>query len=214
MSFINFIRSLFLNKEKEKEKEMIPVYTVKELIEMTDFSSYPDPEIINPDGRITVLYMDDLYEIMETSMNDLEVIKKNMLDTEEKRKMFDDFKIVKCTGLYAGQMALKYGKNNKVDKAILDLTLGKEPIEFDNGQFLDINGDDVAIELFNRNPDIHLAIFSSHTLNKNNRQYSEYMENFEEHTGDNILDHYIPRIGDRINNIFNLLFTDKYKFKK
>lgn len=214
MNIITYIREKFLNKKKEDAEENIlsNQYSVQELISMSDFSNYPDPEILNPEGDITILYMDDLHEIMETSMNDLEIIRTKMLDTEEKKKMFSRFKIVKCTGLYAGQIALKYSKNNKIDKAILDLTLGKEPMEFDNGQFLDINGDDVAIELYNQNKDIHIAIFSSHTLNSNNPQYRSYMENFLEHTGDDIMKHYIGRIGNRVQNIAEFLFTDKYKF--
>lgn len=204
-----------INKVTEEEvDERIQYYTITQLIHQVDYEKYPDPEIINPEGDITVLYMDDLQEFMEINMMDLETIKERYLETQEERDLFNRLKIVKCTGLYAGQIAIKYLLKHKVDKALLDLTLGKEPIEFPNGQILDINGTDVAVELFNRYKDIQIGICTSHTLNKNNPQYHDYMLNFETNTGEDIMEHYIPRIKERTENVKLLLLTDKYKFKK
>lgn len=199
---------------EEEVNETIKMYTVTELINQVDYEKYPDPEILNPDGDITVLYMDDLQEFMEVNMMDLETIQERYLETEEEKALFKRLKFVKCTGLYAGQIAIKYLLKNKVDKALLDLTLGKEPIEFPNGQILDINGTDVAIELYKHYKDVQIGICTSHTLNKNNPQYHEYMSNFEKYTGEDIMDHYIPRIIKRTENVKQLLLTDKYKFKK
>lgn len=182
----------------------------KNLLDAIDITLLPDPEIINPDGKITLMIVDDLdiaFLLYDSDFADLKRV--------HGEKCLDDFKIVKCHGQHAGNMAWKYLKTNKVDKALLDISLIKEPINI-NGERVVIEGYDIAINLHKENPNMDIAVCTSNSIGMGSigSVAGIYREIFEEYTKRDFMKAYINRNASRTIGVAELLFKDTYSYEQ
>lgn len=117
------------------------------------------------------------------------------------------FNIVASIGKLSGYMAYKYILNNKIDYALLDITLG-DLVRNKLNNSVEIDGIDIAIKLLELNPDIKFKFISAHTLNKRNYTMVNYFNKFESVTNLDISKHYIYKNGDMCGDIYNFLYGD------
>lgn len=119
----------------------------------------------------------------------------------------NNFNIVASIGKLSGYMAYKYILNNKVDYALLDITLG-DLVRNKLNNSIEIDGIDIAIKLLELNPDIKFKFISAHTLNKRNYTMVEYFNKFESVTNLEISKHYIYKNGDMCKDIYSFLYGE------
>lgn len=190
-----------IQNEKYKFKERLKD------IEDIDFEQFRMPSIRgNKESKKSILLLDDLPFVINLYENNFKKIKRNY-----NVDIFTDFKLIYATESDCGGKVLKYiyldALKNKIDYAILDITLGyicrtknKKPIEID--------GIDIALILLNKNPDVQFKFISAHTLNKHNKTMQMYFDKFEKNTNLNIEDYYINKNGDQITPIYELLYSN------
>lgn len=119
----------------------------------------------------------------------------------------NNFNIVASIGKLSGYMAYKYILNNKIDYALLDITLG-DLVRNKLNNSVEIDGIDIAIKLLELNPDIKFKFISAHTLNKRNYTMVEYFNKFESVTNLEISKHYIYKNGDMCKDIYSFLYGE------
>lgn len=176
-------------------------------IEDIDFEQFRMPSIKgNKESKKSILLLDDLPFVINLYENNFKKIKRNY-----NVDVFADFKLVYATESDCGGKILKYiyldEINNKIDYAILDITLGyicrtknRKPIEID--------GIDIALILLDKNPNLQFKFISAHTLNKHNKTMQMYFDKFEKNTNLNIEDYYINKNEDQITPIYELLYSN------
>ena len=119
----------------------------------------------------------------------------------------NNFSIVSSIGKLSGYMAYKYILNNKIDYALLDITLG-DLVRDKLNNSVEIDGIDIAIKLLEVNPDIKFKFISAHTLNKRNYTMVNYFNKFESVTNLDISKYYIYKNGDMCKDIYNFLYGE------
>lgn len=117
------------------------------------------------------------------------------------------FSVVASIGKLSGYMAYKYILNNKIDYALLDITLG-DLVRNKLNNSVEIDGIDIAIKLLELNPDIKFKFISAHTLNKRNYTMVNYFNKFESVTNLDISKYYIYKNGDMCKDIYNFLYGE------
>lgn len=195
LSVATYLFGYFKSKKEEPSFDCIPdiacskKVTLAELIARIDFSTVPDPVVTNPDSGKTLLILDDIVESKLMYNTDFSKIKRKY-----KLDVNNDFRIVYANGSKAGYIAYRYimDVNNPIDIALLDITLGGV-IKFEDGNYIEIDGVDIAIELYKRNPDIKFVFATSHTLNRGASDMMYYFDKFEEATGENLCRHYLDK---------------------
>lgn len=171
-----------------------------------DYSKYDDVDTLNSDTKAeTVLFiMDDIIDSLTLYNIDLDRVDRNF-----DKNTRADYKIVTAMGRTAGFKARKYiYSGGRVDYGILDITLGYV-IKLENGEHLEIDGIDIAIDLIEHNPNIKFVFSTAHTLNRRNPDMKYYFNKFELATGRNIEDHYMNKNSSRYKTIHTLLYGDK-----
>lgn len=160
----------------------------------------PEPTIINPDKSKTLIIVDDIEYTDVLYTNDIEKIKdKYNIDVN------NDYKIVLAVGYYAGYIAYKYMQNNKVDCAILDITLGHQLHVIDTW-FMEMDGIDIAYFLKQTNPDIKFMLCTAHSLNMNSTTISTYNNKCLRHFEHPLEYFYVNKNSDRVEVIKELLY--------
>jgi hypothetical protein len=117
------------------------------------------------------------------------------------------FSVVVSIGKLSGYMAYKYILNNKIDYALLDITLG-DLVRNKLNNSVEIDGIDIAIKLLELNPDVKFKFISAHTLNKRNYTMINYFNKFESATHLDISKYYIYKNGDMCKDIYNFLYGE------
>lgn len=117
------------------------------------------------------------------------------------------FSVVASIGKLSGYMAYKYILNNKIDYALLDITLG-DLVRNKLNNSVEIDGIDIAIKLLELNPDVKFKFISAHTLNKRNYTMINYFNKFESATHLDISKYYIYKNGDMCKDIYNFLYGE------
>lgn len=142
-----------------------------------DYTMYPQPRITNPDGQKTILVVDDYDLTNILFINDMRLVKEKY-----NREVSTDFRIIACLHQEAGFQAYKVINidKHKIDYAILDLTLGNI-VRLPNGDFVELNGPDIAIELLKTNPDVKIVFCTAHTMNKDNATIAKYADKLRDH---------------------------------
>lgn len=170
----NYLKQKFFGHKEEREevheepKAQIPDDV---LLANMDYSKVLQPEIINPEGKKSLLVVDD-YELTRVLYeNDADKIR-----VEYGVNVKEDFKIIRCLDSEAGLQAFKYLKidNNKIDYALLDLTLGCV-VRLGDNRFVDIDGATLAIWLKEVNPDVKIKFVTMHTMNDENHIVKGYI---------------------------------------
>lgn len=206
-SIIKFFQ-IFFKKKDENEQGVVcelengPSRPRGVIIDSIDYDEYEEPEIINHDGEKTLFILDDIPDSLTLYRIDFSNIKRRF-----KKNVDKDFKIVKCVGATAGFKAHKFinVEHNKIDYAILDITLGYIK-KLNNGEYLEFDGVDIAIDILEDNPDAKILFSTAHTLNKRNPTMKYYFEKFENNTGKKIEDHYLHKNSERVTPIKGLLY--------
>jgi len=158
-----------------------------------DLETFDDPNITNPKGRKTFLFMDDIEESDYLFTVDFSNIKKDY-----GYDIYKELKIVKCYGNNAGFIADKYITNNpKIDYAVLDITLGSS-IKLASGQYIEYDGVDIALKILENNPKAKILFCTAHTLNRRNPLMQDYINKFEENTNLVIDNFYLNKNDDRV----------------
>lgn len=166
-----------------------PKFTFEQLMGRIDFTEIPEPIIESTDKLKTLLILDDIQASRLMYQTDFSKINR-----KTKLNVKDDFNIVFATGNRAGYIAYNYITNLKcpVDIALLDITLGGI-IRFDDGEYVELDGVDIAIELRKRNENIKFVFSTSHGLNRGATDMKYYFDKFEAATGECMSRYYLDK---------------------
>jgi len=209
--FIFLIKNFFTKKmlsPVESNIVTIPSIPREILIDTLDYSGFDDPTImLGKNSKKTLLIMDDIREswlLYNVDINRIQ--KKYNIDLK------NEFNIALAFGETAGFIAYKFIAitKHKVDYAILDMSLGYT-LKLEDGNYLELDGIDIAIELIKHNPDIKFVISTVHTMNKRMPTLANYFNKFETVTGRKLMDHYLDKNGNRYLDIYNWIYGDKHE---
>lgn len=193
--------------EAEKLKEQYiydPTNTPsKELMESIDYTSIKEPVILNPEGKYTVMLVDDV------DVTDI-MYRQDMKKMTEVHGVdpYKDFKLVKCLGNQAGFQAYKYVilEGNKVDFGVCDITLGHQLRVLD-GYYMEIDGIDIAYYIKQANPNFKFLLCTAHTLNNNNSTITKYNNKIKKNfPGKELKDFYLNKNSYRIDKFYDLTY--------
>lgn len=171
------------------------------IIDNIELTYIKDPEVYG-EGNKSLLLLDDVslvYNLYKTTFN--------RINRAYNVDMFKDYKIIYSIGSMSGYTAYKYILNNKIDYALLDITLG-DIVRNSNNEIIEIDGVDIAIKLLELNPNIKFKFISSHTLNMKNYTMIYYFNKFESVTKRKISNYYIYKNGDLSQDIYNFLYGE------
>lgn len=170
-----------------------------------DFNLYTEPEITgNLSSDKSLLILDDVELMRNLYSSDFRRVSRSFNKDVNK-----DFKLIYAIGQNCGYEAFKYIDicNNKVDYALLDITLGTV-VKTKTGKHVEIDGVDIVMLLLEKNPDVKFKFVSAHTLNRYNHTMQYYFNKFERSTGLNISNHFIFKNDNRHNELYKLLYND------
>lgn len=174
-----------------------------DIISTYDFDKVPSPNILNPEGKKTILLVDDIPYTKLLFKSDF----KN-IDTLYDKKINEDYKIIECFGNKAGWIALKYAliEENTVNFGIFDITLG-HVLKYNERAF-EIDGIDIACNIYNKFPTMKFLLFTAHSLNKKSSVISKYENKIINGLNIRLEDVYLNKNSNRINKLYNLLYGD------
>lgn len=157
----------------------------------------------NDKAEKTLLIVDDLDFVYKLYQSDFNVIKR-----EFNVDILQDFSIKFATGNKSGFIALnEINLDSNIEFALLDITLGSIT-KNTKGEYIELDGVDIALYLLNKNPKAKLLFISGHTLNRMNPKMNYYYKKFEEKTGLKIDDYYLYKNSDRFLPIYKKLYKD------
>lgn len=154
-------------------------------------------------GEKNILVMDD---IPETSLLTTILFKDINKITEQ--DIYKDYTIHYAFGPHAAVKAIKTINNNKIDVALLDITLG-EMVTLPDGSKIEIDGVDIALYILDKYPTAKVLFLSAHSLNMKNPLMKYYYNKFISNTNLNIEDFYVNKASrDKIDKIMKVLYND------
>lgn len=173
----------------------------EKIIKEFDWSPFFEPEIKgNPNGS-KLLMVDDIEFTENLYMTDFRKMGRTY-----NRDVNDDYALIGAFGINAGFIAYKYLMDgNTVDKAILDITLGHYNRNA-KGDYLELDGIDIAIKLLEINPNADIRFVSAHTLNKHNPALIYYIKKFETIVKKPIDKFYINKNLNRFEELANFIY--------
>ena len=191
-------------KEKIVENaccELAIVFSREDLFKMLDLNKYQDVVYMNDfdEDRPTILIMDDIIDTYDLYKVDFSKMKhKYKLDVYEK------YNVVAALGSSAGFIAYKFIiSGRRLDYAILDITIGSI-VKFPNGEFLDVDGIDIAISI-DKYSTAKSLFSTAHTLNRKNLVMEYYISKYEEYSGMEINEQSISKNANRVEPIYNFI---------
>lgn len=206
---IEYITGLFKKKKEEttstssSKEEQPQALPTEILLNELDFSSYGLPIITNEDKPTNLLIVDD-YDLTNVLFsNDFKA-----MTSEFNHNPNDDFKIYRCLNKNAGYQAwhLVSKLKTKIDYALLDLTLGLV-VKLPNGEFIDIDGAELACKILEVNPEAKILFVSAHTNNKENYILKKYSSKLI-HCGLDLYSNYCHKSSpDRYKTIHDFLYN-------
>lgn len=201
--------------EEDKDKKYLEEMQYQlELLNQNDFGKINLPKLGTHDKRFegantetnphlkNVLIVDDL--------EDIDVVYKtafNRIQRSYKKNVYKDFNVYITFEPNCGAVAFNFLKENRIDYAILDITLGYLT-RLNNGQTLTIDGIDLAVEIWKRYPQSHICFSTVHTCNQKNPTVAKYFKKFNKLTGKHLDDYYIEKNDP---NLHSTLETFLYK---
>jgi hypothetical protein len=163
------------------------------------------PDIVcGENNDLSLLILDDIEMAYSLYKIDFSRIK-----SKHEVEVCDKVKVINALGTKAGVVAYKYIAidGNKIDYAILDLTLGYV-IKLSKGDYIELDGVDIAIAILKGNPDAKIIFSTVHTLNKTNPTVKYYHDKFREETGLELEDYYLNKNGSRTEVLYELIFGE------
>jgi len=208
--FLGKILPLQNKNDVNLHQDAPPPRSREDMVGDIDYTAYPDVAITNPTGKRKLFILDDIPETQILYASDFDIIEK-----KHNKNIRKDFKIVKALGRTAGFTAHKYlviEDHAKIDFAMLDLTLGYV-IPVGEGEFIEFDGIDVAIDILEKNPDAKIIFLTAHTIDIKNSAVvpviKMYSEKYFEYTGLDLLKQCVPKDGDRVSAVIELLYSEK-----
>lgn len=190
-------RKVFKSKTNNDVVESVVSETVD--IHSLDLSHIPQPTILNNNGTKTLLIVNDIPSMLKLLEIDLEDI------NNENNKLIDTYKIILCSGKYANLMAYKYIKENKINKALVDVILS-DSLLIVNDHMVEFTGFDLIREIKKYNSETEIAVFTAMNLKHSNNSGNRYDDIFSKLWDNNIIDRYINvNLSNTKSNLKNLL---------
>lgn len=187
--------------EVDEKSIKIDMSNPKNKFTNVNLKKVPDPEICcdNPGKPIILIVDDQPTSIILLKMAFKDIKLRYGLDIHK------DYHVVFATGAKAGTIAYKFIKENKIDIAILDITLG-EIVKGENDEIVEIDGADLGIILHESQPCCNTVFLTAHSLNRNNDLLTYYYTRYEQLTKLNIEDSYLSKNDDnKAETIYNLI---------
>lgn len=159
-----FKRRLEPSVLRQEEHELVKLKTEEaiELILATGIS-LGIPKILHPEANKTLLIVSDV-AVFETLLE---------LDIGVPLEELKEYKIVIFSGKYCALGAYEYIKDNKVEKAIIDLVFERTTLVYENVSYR-YNGIDLSQTIKNRYPGAEIVLYGSIPLDQiNNRNIKE-----------------------------------------
>lgn len=168
---------------------------------MSQFNTYGEHDPSLP----TLLIVDDC------DINSLYGADFQMIKVGKNIDIYKLFNIYQATGCSCGVEAVKFINNNKIDYAILDLTLGNFcKLNTGSSKFIEIDGVDLGIAIKNKNPDVKMIFSTAHIFNTRYPEFQEYIDKFESNTTGKFITHYLNKLNDdRTEEFCKFLGLDK-----
>jgi len=215
MQIINILFSMltFYKRFKKKKCEEVVCYeederdrryTREELVNIMDYSIVPEPIVINKvETGKNILIVDDIDYSISLYQAD-----SNVMLRKYGKSFFKENTIIFAGSNAAGFIAHKYimDPNNKIDIAILDITLGSRYYIQGYGD-LEYDGIDIVIELLKINPDLKFVLSTAHSLDRANKTLQGYYTKFETATGLILDDYYVAKNNDRHDDLYKLVYN-------
>jgi len=203
---IDYVKTLIVDKKSLENKTNIeaPTHTRKEIIDSLDYDKYNAPEITCGTPGTNIFILDDIPDSLTLYDIDFSTIKR-----QYKKNVCNDFQVINCVGSTAGFKAHKFIaiEKNKIDYAILDITLGYL-VRLDNGEYIEFDGIDIAIDILGVNPDAKIRFSTAHTLNKRNPTMEYYHNKFTKLTGKKLQNYYFNKNDNRAEKIYQFLYGE------
>lgn len=169
-----------------------------------DYSKYKGIQVSGNTSNPTILIVDDLDFIIKLYKSDFNSIKRDF-----NKDIDNDYCIKFATGPDCGFIAInEINNNDNIKFALLDITLGSVA-KNSAGEFIELDGVDIAIHLLKQNPHLDFLFVSGHTMNRLNPNMNKYYKKFEDKTGLNIENYYLYKNSDRYKVIYERLYKEE-----
>lgn len=215
-TIISTIINIFFKKPKEAPKKQDEdLEYIKEMNNQLDMLNQHDFKNINlpklgtsdsffginknvkNDDLKNVLIVDDLEDIDVLYLRAFKAIHVTNKKKNRERNVYKDFNVYSTFENNCGAIAFNFIKKNRIDYAILDITLGYLTT-LDNGKYVTIDGIDLAVEIWKRYPECHVVFSTVHTCNQKNPTINKYFKKFNILTGKNLEDYYIEKNSEHL----------------
>jgi len=159
-----------------------------------------DPILVigNEEADKSILLMDDFVE--QFTLYELDF---NRVKRQYEFDILKEFKVYEAMGAYAGFTTHKLLEEiDNLNIAVLDMTL-EMSIKLSNGEIIEYDGVDIAIEILEKFPDCQIVFCTAHSLNKRDPVMSQYITKFEDKTKLKFDDFYMSKADLRYKVIYD-----------
>ena len=131
--------------------------------------------------------------IMDDSKGMVDVIKDDLVNISKLNNPFDlsNYNLIEASGIFAAFSVRDFLVSNKIDIAILDISIGG--VVFNNGINEELDEVDIAHMIISGNPKARIVICSGHTLNRKNPEIYKFINKFNSNFDRDISEYYVNK---------------------